>query len=99
MADPERSVSLDSFVSPERRQEIIDNAPPQIELEGVNLDLTYKEGVPVVNNYDLASILNLTCENVTLPDGREVLFSFSLPKRGKRRLRLYELRDRVEAHS
>lgn len=99
MADPDRGISLDSFVSPEKRQEIIDNAPPEIELEGVNLDLTYKEGVPVVNNYDLASVLNLTCENVTLPDGREVLFSFSLPKRGKRRLRLYELRDRVEAHS
>lgn len=70
----ERQISIDSFVSASKRQEIINNAPGSYSVEGISFFLSYRNGKPIAHNFNLEDIATLT-EDVYLPDGRMVYFS------------------------
>lgn len=91
LLDPDRRLSLDDLVSPEKRHEIRENAPPQLEVDGVSLHLRYRNSVPIVSRYDAQAVLKLNDE-VYLSDGRHVLFS--LPGDSKK-YTLYQLQAKL----
>ncbi len=70
-----RGISLDQYVSPADRNQIIENAPPEITVPsaGVRLPVSYRRGMPIARQYDPTVISGLS-ETVRLPDQREVLF-------------------------
>jgi|GEM_PF-751053 len=74
----EQSMSLDMFVSPERRTEIYKNAPSEMAVGGTPLGITYKASGPEIrlkNNDELKTVLGLD-HDVLLPDGRLVRFVY-----------------------
>lgn len=74
----EKAVSLDAYVSPKRRAEIVRNSPLEIEVKGSILQIAYKTSGPEIrmkNKYDLSAALTLE-EDITLEDGRTVCFTY-----------------------
>lgn len=67
----EEGLSLDALVPPEKREAIYENAPPTIEVEGVELSLRYTNGKPQSHILDPSVVANLTAD-ATLPDGRPI---------------------------
>jgi hypothetical protein len=71
----ERGITLDTFVSAERRASIVANAPPELEAEDAVLQLFYRRGKPLVRHFTIPTITALT-NDVFLPDGRLVEFVY-----------------------
>ena len=69
----ERGINLDAFVSPERRERIVRDAPPEYEVQGVTLHVLYQRSKALVREYRPKDITAIT-EEVFLPDGRHILF-------------------------
>jgi hypothetical protein len=75
-----RGITLDSFVSPERREYIATNAPVEIESNGVLLHVSYRNSRPLIRHFDPRDIAKLADE-IYLQDGRQVYFMYE----GRRR--------------
>lgn len=71
----ELNLTIDDYLSPEKRQQIIDNAPEVISVAGIELELAYQSGKPLVRRFDKNTLRQLTDE-VYLPDGRQVRFVY-----------------------
>jgi ATP-dependent helicase HrpA len=71
----EMNLTIDDFISPEARQKIIENAPATITASGVELELAYQSGKPLVRRFDKNTLRQLSDE-VYLPDGRQVKFVY-----------------------
>ncbi|MDQ5972425.1 MAG: ATP-dependent helicase HrpA [Patescibacteria group bacterium] len=89
--DPERKLSLDDFVPPYRREQIIADAPEVIEVAGGRIHLKYQRGKPIASHFSDAHILALT-EEVLLPDGRSVMFSYP---GDKKKHSLHEIQEKI----
>jgi ATP-dependent helicase HrpA len=68
-------ISLDEYVSPRMRQRIIENAPDEIEYQGVLVKLRYRQGVPTIAVPNIAYTLGWDTQP-SLPDGRLVKLVF-----------------------
>ncbi len=68
-----RNISLDSYISAERRARIVADAPGVIEAEGVTLGVAYQSTRPLVRHYIRREVAKLRDE-VFLHDGRQVYF-------------------------
>jgi hypothetical protein len=97
--DPERAITIDQFVSEERREEIIANAPNMINVEGLTLMVSYSDRKPIVHVRNPAQFLEIEADELYLPDGREVLFAFTNQDGNTRRYRLNRLKYAIEANS
>lgn len=75
--NPERAVTLDQFISPIQRAEIIANAPQQIHVEGHMLQLSYQNRRVICHINGPDDIPSLQTDEIVMPDGREVLFAFT----------------------
>lgn len=95
LSDPESGLTLNDFVSAERREEIIRNSPATIEVEGVTLRVTYRKGTAVTNISDLDVITRLQTNEVCLEDGRPVLFVVSGKDGHRKKFTLSELKYRL----
>ncbi len=77
--DRSRKLELDDFISEERRQEILRDAPDQIEVDAgddvMKIQLRYDEGDPIAKQFSKRKFLQLRDE-VYLPDGRQVMFTW-----------------------
>lgn len=96
LLDPERGLSVDQFVDPQRRQEIIKNAPPTIQIEGETYKVDYRNRRPIIKRYNRENILRLDDEPILLEDGREVMFAYKNSEGRTRICRLFELKQRIE---
>lgn len=86
----ERGISLDAFVSPERRKEIENNAPLELSVNGNILPIAYKTNGPelrIKNSKELNCILALD-KDIELKDGRTVHIAFE-----GRRYTLHQLQE------
>lgn len=86
----ERNITLDSRVSPEKRQEIRAKSPEAIMIQGHKLALNYhfaggKSGVPVITNVS-SRFLEVCSPDLRLPDGREIFIWYE-----RRRISLREM--------
>jgi ATP-dependent helicase HrpA len=68
-----QGITLDKFVSPEQRKRIAANAPPELKIGDVTLEIVYRSARPLVRHFDPRDIEKLTDE-IFLPDGRPVQF-------------------------
>lgn len=68
-------VKLETFVDTERQISILLNAPEEIEVEGVNLNVTYRNHKAIVKKFETEEIAKLPDE-VLLEDKREVYFQY-----------------------
>ncbi|HEV7951939.1 MAG TPA: helicase-related protein [Candidatus Saccharimonadales bacterium] len=68
-------ITIDTYISAERREQIITNAPAQVPAGGVTFPVTYQSGRPLIRRYDNANLVHLP-DSVQLPDGREVKFVY-----------------------
>jgi HrpA-like RNA helicase len=74
----EHTISLDSYVTPERKEEIEKNAPLEMTINGSILPVAYKTSGPelrIKNAADLAAVLALDSD-IALRDGRMVHIAF-----------------------
>jgi hypothetical protein len=71
----EMNLTIDDFISPEARQKIMEIAPATITASGVELELAYQSGKPLVRRFD-KDILRQLSDEVYLPDGRQVKFVY-----------------------
>lgn len=69
----ERGISLDHYVSEDKRNEIIANAPEYIFIDDVRFEITYRNHIPIIKNFDPA-IIAAYKKDITLADGRNVIF-------------------------
>lgn len=67
-------INLESFVDSETQQRIKDDAPAELRIGDVTLQLDYRNSKPYVKHFRVSDLLQLT-EDVFLPDGRSVYFS------------------------
>ncbi|HET8883934.1 MAG TPA: DEAD/DEAH box helicase [Candidatus Saccharimonadales bacterium] len=67
------NVTLDAFISSQQRQEIIDNAPTEINVQGMQFGVAYKSGQPTIRHFNRADVVLLN-GNIYLDDGRQVMF-------------------------
>jgi len=86
----ERNMSIDSFVSSERRERIVRDAPREVESNGVTLRVLYQKKHPVVGKYTREAIARLGSD-IYLADGRQIRFLFE----GKK-ISLLELREKLD---
>lgn len=96
LSDPERRLSLDDFVSPERREEIVRNAPARVEVEGRMFPLNYSRGVPTVRITNLQDVTLIEANELALPDGREISFVYKRSDGHSKKYNLAELKYRIE---
>lgn len=73
LAIDQHGIELDNYVSPEKRQEIMEKSPSTIEAGGVNYYLEYHGGQPRVKRFQANEVLRIEGD-VALADGRKVLF-------------------------
>ena len=83
-------ISLETFVDYETQQRIAADAPAELRIGGVALQLDYRNSKPYVKHYRSTDLLQLN-EDVFLPDGRQVYFSDA---RGKK-CSLMELQSKL----
>lgn len=69
----EQGITIDTFVTPEHRERILQSAPDEIEIEGFQLRLRYASGKPIVKRVSLETLNGLS-EEPMLPDGRQIYF-------------------------
>ena len=92
-----RGISLDSIVSPERRQRIINDAPPFLTIGDITLKLSYKQGKVIASKFRKADILALPNEDIFLPDGRQVVFAYKDGDNPVKRIGIHALKEKLEA--
>ena len=86
----ELNISLDSYVSPERREEIMQTAPIEMTVNGALLPVAYKTSGPelrIKNASDLSAVLGVETD-IALVDGRTVHIAFE-----GRRYTLHQLQE------
>ncbi len=93
--DPERKLSLDDFVPPHRREQIVADAPEVIEVAGGRIQLKYQKGGPIASHFSDAHIMSLD-DDVLLPDGRPVMFSYP---GDKKKYTLHEIQEKIRSES
>ncbi len=87
----EQAISLDNYVSPEQREQIIADAPAAIAIGDVSLGIKYVQGRAIVKRFTPEAIQKLDeVDTLTLPDGREVSFIY-----GEKRVSLQQLKKRL----
>lgn len=69
------NVTIDDYLSADERKKIKENAPTEIDAEGVQFTLAYRNGQPLVYRANQSTVTALH-SNVYLPDGREVKFVY-----------------------
>lgn len=74
--DPKRSLTIESFISQERIEEIKRNAPDEITIGETTHALLYQQGKPLVQVHDPSFSLSVDDEHAYLPDGREIKFIY-----------------------
>lgn len=82
-------INLETFIDSERQYEIMLNSPEEIEVEGVKLNVTYRNGNALVKEYETEDIAKLTKE-VSLSGDRPVHFRF-----GTKNWTLIELKEKL----
>ena len=82
-------INLETFIDSERQYEIMLNAPEEIEVDGVTLNITYQNGKALVKDYKSEEIAKLT-EDVFLKDDRLVHFRY-----GTKNCTLIELKEKL----
>lgn len=82
-------ITLETFIDSERQYEIMLNSPDEIEVEGVKLNITYRNGKALVKEYKTEDIAKLTKE-VSLGGDRPVHFRF-----GTKNWTLIELKEKL----
>lgn len=88
----EEQISLDTYVDPERRARIEADAPAELVIGEVRLQIDYRNTKPYVKHYRASDLFELG-EEVFLPDGRQVYFS---DQNGKK-CPLLELQSKLES--
>lgn len=83
----EQGISIDTFVTPEHRERILQDAPDEIEIEGYQLRLRYSNGKPIVKKVTADMLIGME-EEPLLPDGRQIYF-----QRGEKRYTLHQLKQ------
>jgi len=86
-------IKLETFVDAERQALIKLNAPEEVEVEGVNLRVTYRNRKALVKNYTVEEIAKLS-EEVFLADKRQIYFQY-----GTKHCTLIELKDKLGIES
>jgi HrpA-like RNA helicase len=82
-------ISLETFIPQKLQQQILRNAPNEIDLGHMTLDITYRRGVPVAHHFRATEVAKLQNE-VRLADGRIVHFYYD-----KKRHTIESLRKRL----
>ncbi|MBC7546365.1 ATP-dependent RNA helicase [Candidatus Saccharibacteria bacterium] len=92
----EQDIRLEKYVSKERQDSIIKNAPKHVEYDGVAMKLSYRKGDPMVgvkNNAEQYAAIDE--DHVYLPDGREIFFMYGKYDKHGRKYTLGQLKNVV----
>jgi HrpA-like RNA helicase len=69
------NVTIDDYLSEEVRQRIIDNAPANKVVDGVQFAIAYQSGKPLIRRYSEGDLVHVQAD-IFLTDGREVRFVY-----------------------
>jgi HrpA-like RNA helicase len=69
----EKGITIDTFVTKEHRERIMQDAPDKIKIEEFGIRLRYSRRKPIITNPSWEMISGLQ-EEPTLPDGRQIYF-------------------------
>ena len=90
-----QAITLDSFVSPERRERIEKDAPKFFSVGDVTLKLKYQKGKPLAHHFRKDDILALPDEDLFLNDGRQIVFLYRDNQNKTKRVGIHELKDKL----
>ncbi|MEO8863275.1 MAG: helicase-related protein [Candidatus Saccharimonadales bacterium] len=86
------NISIDTYISREERELIIQNSPDEIVVDGTRLLVKYVSRKPLVDS-NMAQALALPGDSVYLEDGREVLFVYRNPGGKSKKVSLKHLKS------
>lgn len=91
----EQGVMIDTLIAPDFARQIRDAAVDAIEIDGVAIGLSYQSGKPIAKHTSAQEIEKLS-DHISIPDGREVLFT--VPKVSRREGKLVKGTQNLPAH-